>query len=160
MHSFSIKTLKWDRGMKYVLKNQNHLREVFTWGNSIRVLQDLYRIHKSQYPFFFFRITHCYIFGETESCSVASDSLRPHGPYSPWNSPGQNSGVGSLSLFQGIFPTQGSNPGLLHCRLILYQLSHKGSPKCQQGRGNPDTNQGPHYIFGNELWILISSWEY
>ena len=49
--------------------------------------------------------------------------------HSPWNSPGQNTGVGSLSLLQGIFPTQGSNPGLLHCRWILYQLSHKGSPK-------------------------------
>ena len=57
-----------------------------------------------------------------------SDSLRPHGLYSPWNSPGQNTGVGSLSLLQGIFPTQGSNPGLLHGRRILYQLSHKGSP--------------------------------
>ena len=48
--------------------------------------------------------------------------------YSPWNSPGQNTGVGSLSLLQGIFPTQGSNPGLPHSRWILYQLSHKGSP--------------------------------
>ena len=47
----------------------------------------------------------------------------------PWNSPGQNTGVGSLSLLQGIFPTQGSNPGLPHCREILYQLSHNGSPK-------------------------------
>ena len=45
-----------------------------------------------------------------------------------WNSPGQNIGVGSLSLLQGIFPTQGSNPGLPHYRRILYQLSHKGSP--------------------------------
>ena len=58
-----------------------------------------------------------------------SDSLQPHGQYSPWNSPGQNTGVGSLSLLQGIFPTQGSNPGLPHCRQILYQLSHKGSPR-------------------------------
>ena len=56
-----------------------------------------------------------------------SDSLRPHGLSSPWNSPGQNTGVGSLSLLQGIFPTQGWNPGLLHCRQILYQLSHQGS---------------------------------
>ena len=48
----------------------------------------------------------------SESCSVMSNSLRPHGLYSPWNSPGQNTGVGSLSLLQGIFPTQGSNPGL------------------------------------------------
>ena len=66
---------------------------------------------------------------QSESCSVVSDSLRPHGLYSPWNSPGQNTEVGSLSLLQGIFPTQGSNPGLLHCRWILYQLSHKGSPR-------------------------------
>ena len=56
-------------------------------------------------------------------------SLRPRGLYSPSNSPGQNIGVGSLSLLQGIFPTQGSNPGLLHCRRNLYQLSHKGSPR-------------------------------
>ena len=44
-------------------------------------------------------------------------------------SPGQYTGVGSLSLLQGILPTQGSNPGLLHCRQILYQLSHNGSPR-------------------------------
>ena len=49
-------------------------------------------------------------------------------PYSLWNSPGQNTVVGSPSLLQGIFPTQGSNPGLSHCRQILYKLSHKGSP--------------------------------
>ena len=48
-----------------------------------------------------------------------------HGLNSPWNSPGQNTRVGSLSLLQGIFPTQGSNPGLPHCGRILYQLSHK-----------------------------------
>ena len=56
-------------------------------------------------------------------------SKQPHGQYSPWNFPGQNTGVGSLSLFQGIFPTQGSNPGLPHCRWILYQLNQKGSPR-------------------------------
>ena len=49
--------------------------------------------------------------------------------YSPRNSPGQNTGVGNRSLLQGIFPAQGSNPGLLHCWRILYQLSHKGSPR-------------------------------
>ena len=63
------------------------------------------------------------------SCSAASDSLRPHGLYSPWNSPGQNTGVGSLSLLQESFPTQKSNPGLPNCRQILYQLSHQGSPR-------------------------------
>ena len=56
-------------------------------------------------------------------------TLRPHGLYSPWNSPDQNTGMGSCSLLQGIFPTQASNPGLQHCRWILYQLSHKGSPR-------------------------------
>ena len=54
-----------------------------------------------------------------------SNSLWPHALYSPWNSPGQNTGVGSLSLLQGIFKTQGSNPGLPQCRRILYSLSHK-----------------------------------
>ena len=63
----------------------------------------------------------------SESCLVVSDSLRPHGLYNPWNSPGQNTGVGGLSLLQGIIPTQGLNPSLPHCRQILYQLSHKGS---------------------------------
>ena len=61
----------------------------------------------------------------SKSYSVVSDSLQPHGLYSP----GQNTGVGSLSLLQGIFPTQGYNPGLPHCRRILYQLSHEGSPR-------------------------------
>ena len=51
----------------------------------------------------------------------------PHGLYRPWNSPGQDAGVGRHSFLQGIFPTQGSNPGLSHCRWILYQLSHKAS---------------------------------
>ena len=58
-----------------------------------------------------------------------SNSLQSHRLYSPWNSPGQNTGVDSLSLLPGIFPTQGLNPGLPHCWQILYQLSHKGSPR-------------------------------
>ena len=61
----------------------------------------------------------------THSCLT----LRPHRLYSPWNSPGQNTGEGSLFLLQGIFPTQGLNPGLPHCRWSLYQLSHQGSPR-------------------------------
>ena len=66
---------------------------------------------------------------ERESRSVVSDSLRPQGLHSPWNSPGQNTRVGSPSLLQGIFQTQKSNPDLLHCRQILCQLSHRGSPR-------------------------------
>ena len=87
----------------------------------------------------------------TQSCTTLCNAVD-----SPWNSPGQNTRVGSLSLLQGIsrllspspgilqgkntgmgcyvllqdiYPTQGSNPGLPHCRRILYQLSHQGSPK-------------------------------
>ena len=51
----------------------------------------------------------------------------------PQNSSGKNSGVGCHSLVQGIFPTQGSNPGLLHCRQILYHLSHQRSPEALEG---------------------------
>ena len=58
-----------------------------------------------------------------------STSLWPHELYSPWNSPGWNAGEGSLSLLQRIFPTHVLNPGLLHGRQILYQLSHQGSPR-------------------------------
>ena len=69
--------------------------------------------------------------------------------YSPWNSPGQNTGVGSCSLLQGIFPTQGSNSGLSHCRWILYHLSHQGSPRIWEwvaypfSRGLPDLRIEP-----------------
>ena len=62
---------------------------------------------------------------ESESQSVASNSLLPHGLYSPWNSSGQNPGVGRLSLLQGIIPTQGSKPSLPHFGQIPYQLNHK-----------------------------------
>ena len=65
---------------------------------------------------------------ESESCSIVSSSLQPHCLFNLWNSPGQNT-EGSLSLLQGIFPNEGSNPGLLHCRWIVYQLSHKESPR-------------------------------
>ena len=69
---------------------------------------------------------------ESVSCSVVSDSLWSHGLQAarllwPWNSLGKNTGVGCHFLFQGIFPTQGSNLGLLHCRRILKGLSHQGS---------------------------------
>ena len=64
------------------------------------------------------------------------NSLQPHGLYSPWNSPGQNTEVESHSLLQGILPIQASNWGLPHCRGILYQLSHKVSPLKTQSYWN------------------------
>ena len=82
------------------------------------------------------------------SHSVVSDSLWLLGLYGLWNSPGQNTGLGSLSLLQGIFPTQGLNQGLLHYRQILYQLSHKGSPTCTQ-------SQGAHSPIGNDLFAHL-----
>ena len=69
------------------------------------------------------------LWSEVKFAQLCPTICNPHGLYSPWNSPGQNTGVGSLSLLQGILPTQGSNPGLPHCRQILYQLSHKESPR-------------------------------
>ena len=68
---------------------------------------------------------------EDVSHSVASDSLWHHELYPPrlpcsWNSPSKNTG-GNCSLLQRIFPTKGSNPGLLYCRQIVYYLSHQGS---------------------------------
>ena len=65
---------------------------------------------------------------ESKSCLVMSHALRPHRLYSPWHSPGQKTRMGSLFLLQGIFPVQGSNPGLPHCRWILYQLSYQRIP--------------------------------
>ena len=75
----------------------------------------------------------------TQSCPT----LWPHRLYSPWNSLGQNTGMGSLSHLQGIFPTQGWNPGLPHCRWILYQLSHQGSPSFLL-----------HLVTCYEIWVL------
>ena len=86
---------------------------------------------------------------ESESHSVVSDSLWPHGCGLPGssvhgNSPGQNTGVGSCSLLQGIFPIQGSNPRLPHCGWILYHLSHKGSPRILEWVSIPSPGDLPN----------------
>ena len=78
-----------------------------------------------------------------QGLSVMSGYLWPC-ECSLWNSPGQNTGVGSLSLLQGIFPTQGSNPGLPHCRQILYQLSPKGSPRIMEWVAYPFSSGSSH----------------
>ena len=73
------------------------------------------------------QIELCLRNNESKSHSVVPDSLQPHGLYSLWNYPGQNTGVGSPSLLQGIVPTQ-VQLSHWHCRWILYQLSHQRSP--------------------------------
>ena len=70
---------------------------------------------------------------ESESRSVMSGSLRPHGLYMGWH-----------SLLQGIFPTQGSNPGLPRCGQILYQLSHKRSPRILEWVAFPSPGDLPN----------------
>ena len=85
-----------------------------------------------------------------------SDPLWPHRLYSPWNSLGQNIGVGSLSLLQGNFPTQESNPGLPHCRQILYQLSQKGSP-CLEDWKWSELGLSPHHCKEHQpQWEMTS----
>ena len=89
------------------------------------------------------------------SRSVVSDSLRPHGLQPtrllcPWDFPGNSTGVDCHFLLQGIFPTQGLNPGLPHCRQTLYHLSHQGSPKYKlQSKKSPI-----HFKF----LLLFSHW--
>ena len=64
------------------------------------------------------------------SCSVMSNSLRPHGSslLHPWDFPGKSTGVGCHFLLQGIFPTQGLNPGLPHCSQMLLLSEPPGKP--------------------------------
>ena len=93
-----------------------------------------------------------------------SNSLQPCGLYSPCNSSCQNTGVGNLSLLQGIFPTQGSNPGLPHCRRILDRLSHKGGPRIlewvaypfSRGSSNPGIKLGSPALQADSLSTELS----
>ena len=68
-----------------------------------------------------------------QSCLILCDPMdytaQPTRLLCPWNSLGKNTGVGCHFLLQGIFPTQGSNLGLLHCRQILYHMNHQRSPR-------------------------------
>ena len=96
---------------------------------------------------------------ESESRLALSDCLRSHGLYSPWNSPGQNNGVSSLSHLQGIFPTQGSNPGLPHCRQILIHPSHKGSLRIFHSQGHLYPHRLKHLPAMRETWVRSLGWK-
>ena len=92
------------------------LNKCFTWSPIIQLNA------KKKKPLHFFFL-HC----NPMDCTPAGSSV--HG-----DSPDKNNGVGCHSLLQGIFPTQGSNPGLSHCRQILYHLSHQWSPRHRLNR--------------------------
>ena len=95
------------------LKPSTLLHSDFLWYKSLTSIHDYWKKHV---------------------CLCVSDSLQFHGLWPPpgssahGDSPGKNPGVCFYALLQGIFPTQGSNLGLPHCRQILYCLSHQGSP--------------------------------
>ena len=99
---------------------------------------------------------------ESVSHSVVPNSLWPHGLsparlLCPWNSPVKNTGGGCYSLLQRIFPTQGSNPGLLHCRqihylLLLYQLSHQESARILEWVAFPFSSRSSQ----NRNWTGVS----
>ena len=94
---------------------------------------------------------------ESECCSVVSNSLWPHGLYGPWNSPGQNAGVGSLSLFQGIFPTQGWKPRSPTLQGDSLPAEPQGKPK-KNGVGSLSLLQ---WIFPSQEWnrgLLHCKW--
>ena len=99
-------TLKWSRWSFHSLKETTPFLEGGGWENHSAKLTRQWKVKAAQL---------CPAFA------------------TPWtllmDSPDQNTGMGSLSLLQEIFPTQGWNPGLPHCRQILYQLSHQGSPR-------------------------------
>ena len=84
---------------------------------------------------------------KSESRSLLSDSLRPHG-LCTWNSPGQSTGVGSLSLLQGIFPPKGSNPGLPHWRRILSERPFFKSPQITNAGEGVEKREPPYAVGG------------
>ena len=92
----------------------------------------------------FYLLSHVWLFATPWTMS--------HYVLCPWNSPGKNTGVGSHSLFQGIFLNQGSNPDLLHCKQTHYHLSHQGSPnKCHERK---------IWVFIKIKWILCLHVDY
>ena len=133
---FSFKTLRIWR-----IRSTAAVFLSFLFGNNFKLIKNAKIKNNTRAPILSSFYSTCFIMcmflpipyiymcmKESESRSVVSNSLRLHGLYSLWNSPGENTGVGNLSLLQGIFLTHGLKPGLPHYRQIFYQLSHKGSP--------------------------------
>ena len=95
---------------------------------------------------------------ESEIRSVMSDSLWPHGLFSPWSSPGQNTGVDICSLLQRLFPTQELNPGLPHCRQILFFFFLQADSLPAEPQGKPkNTGVGSLSLFNRTFPIQESN---
>ena len=92
----------------------------------MQLFSSIFRVFYILYHF----LVNMYMCSGAQLCPTLCDPMdcSPPGSSVHGDSPGKNIGVGCLALLQGIFPTQGLNPGLLHCRWILYHLSHQGSP--------------------------------
>ena len=127
--SWGLAALARRRGARWQDASCTHSRYNFSPVGKIKMTEHLKASH--------LLIAKCYFIlsqGCLCACSIVSNSLRPHrlSPPSsflcPWDFPGKNTGVSCHFLLQGIFPTQESNPGLLHCRQILLPLSHQGGP--------------------------------
>ena len=108
---------------------------------------------------------YCMIIHVECTCGKSLSRVRllwTRGLYSPWNSSGKNTGMGSRFLLPGIFPNQGSNPGLPHCRQNLYQLSHQGSPRILAWLAYPfSTGSSRHRNQTRVSWIagrFFTSW--
>ena len=139
-------------------KKKEHTKRFFTeyWGDLCSCYEgrrtDLLRVCQTQCPWEMRFPCSSECMGVL-SCSVVSDFGTPwtvaHPLLCPWNSPGKNTAVGSHSLLQGIFLTQGSNPGLLHCRRILYHLSYQGSPLLIWGNRNSIPNKLAQPLLGS-----------
>ena len=103
-------------------------------------------------------LRHSLCEGKWKLLSRVQPFVPPWTVQSIWNSPGQNPGVGSLSLLQGLFPSQGLNPGLPHCRRILYPLSHKAfsliAPKCKS-QGVLKKMPSCSFLSRNKLWHVL-----
>ena len=127
----------------------------------MQLFSSIFRVFYILYHF----LVNMYMCSVAQLCPTLCDPMdcSPPGSSVHGDSPGKNIGVGCLALLQGIFPTQGLNPGLLHCRWILYHLSHQGSPRILEWvayhfsrRSSQPTNQTSVYHIAGGFFTKLS----
>ena len=121
-------------------------------------------LHLLHYRLILYPLSHLGMLFSDQLCPILCDPM-----VCPWNSLGKNTGVGCHSLLQGIFLTQESNPGLLHCRQILYQLCYERSLLCERFANQfapkhlSKLLSFPHYVFlapMSKFQLIINAWIY